>query len=163
MYARYLNPMAQPRQRRGGRFAYASDLMARIIKAGGKIDDTTKKDVGAMVTRYDAMIRQGIEAFFAERRSGATHLITGPRGHDATNDININGVAEYMVAFDASGAPGKIWLLAAYPDPQMDTILRGYLDHIRANSANNGSGMRYLRIPITHNAHSYQQLQPQTH
>ena len=68
-----------------------------------------------------------------------------------------------MVAFDASGAPGKIWLLASYPDAQMGTILRDYLDHIRANPANKGSGMRYLRVPITHNAMKYHYLFPKTH
>jgi hypothetical protein len=158
MYVRYLHPLESARSRSMERDAYASDLIQRIMDAGGKIDDAVRNDVVAMTTKYDGTIRDGIEAFQQERQNGRTRLIRGPFAADAPENRNLNGVAEYMQAFDASGAPGKAWLLAAYPDPKLDSVLRAYLDQVQANQVEKGAGERYLRIPVVHNARKFKAL-----
>lgn len=162
MYARYLDPMAMERSRRGHQAAYAASLIKRILKAGGKIDDATSRDVAALVNRFDAGIRDGIHTFASLDRRGTTFLTVQPMppGLDPGPLLNRNGVAEYMIEFDPSGAPQRIWLLAAYPDPDMGAMLRVYLDHVHANTAARGSGMRYLQVAITHNAYKFQSLRP---
>ncbi len=160
MYARYTDPMNSPRARSGRSTAYASNLIERVGDAGGKIDESAKNDVAVMVARFDKSIRRGIDAFNSERRSAATRLLQYPRGVDKLEYRNINGVAEYIVAFDSSGNPGKIWLLDTFPDPEMDSIVRHYLDHVIANSAATGTGPRYLKVSIVHRALKSRRLRP---
>ncbi len=160
LYARYLDPLALQRQPRGRKAAYASNLIGRIQKAGGHIDDTTRTRVAAMVSRFDQRIRRGFDAMAAQRRSGKVYLTTGPMGVDPLDMLNRNGIAEYMMAFDSSGAPQRIWNLDAFPDPAMASELRHYLDHVRANTAHAGSGLRFLRVTIVHEARRGRILRP---
>ncbi len=160
MYARYVAPMAHQRSVHRYKAAYASDLVQRIIKAGGKIDAAVKKDVSALVNRYDEQIRSDFHAYRQERRHGNPRLISPPIGNVPMHKVDLNGVAEYMVAFDPAGMPGKVWLLASYPTPEMDKVLRSHLTQVRANPVASGSGMRYLRIPVVHDAERFRALRP---
>ncbi|MGB8634797.1 MAG: hypothetical protein WCD66_05120 [Rhodanobacteraceae bacterium] len=160
MYARYQNPMAMQRARRGRSAAYGSDLIQRISKAGGTINKGIRTDVAAMVSRFDEPIRRGIDAFSSVRRGGDAFLVRGPAGTDKVEYRNINGMAEYLVAFDASGAPGMIWLLDSLPDAKTDTMVRHYLERARANSVDKDSGTRYLKVTIVHNALKARVLRP---
>ncbi|MGA7296885.1 MAG: hypothetical protein WBW92_05205 [Rhodanobacteraceae bacterium] len=152
MYARYQNPMAMQRARRGRSAAYGSDLIRRISQAGGAISKSIRTDVAAMVSRFDEPIRRGIDAFSSRRRSGETFLVRRPYGVDKVEYRNVNGMAEYLVAFDPSGAPGRIWLLDSLPDAKTDSIVRDYLEQVRANSVDEAAGTRYLKVSIVHNA-----------
>lgn len=152
LYARYLDPLASARSRHGRRYAYASDLIGRIIGAGISVDDDVARDVGAMVTRYDDPIRYGIDAFRDQLRKGNPRLISAPVGTVPPDKALLSGVAEFMVAFDPSGAPKEIWLLASYPNPSMATVLRPQLDHARVNAVDEDAGMRYLRVPVGYNS-----------
>lgn len=152
MYARFQDPQASQRARRGRSAAYASDLIERVGDAGGKIDDSAKTNFAAVVSRFDESIRRGIDAYNIERRDGVTRLLRHPRGIDQIEQRNISGVAEYIVAFDSSGKPGKVWLLDAFPSSKMDTILRHYLEHVMANGADAAIGPRYLKVSVVHNA-----------
>ncbi len=152
MYARYQNPMAMQRARRGRSAAYGSDLIRRISQAGGGISKRIRTDVAAMVSRFDETIRRGIDEFSSRRRSGDTFLVRRPYGVDKVEYRNVNGMAEYLVAFDPSGAPGRIWLLDSLPDAKTDSIVRGYLEQVRANSVDEAAGTRYLKVSIVHNA-----------
>lgn len=158
MYARYIDPLAPERSRRGRGAAYASSLIQRIAAAGGNIDDTTSADVAAMVQRFDKSIRRGIDALNAERRHGRTFLTRYPMGRDTTDVANINGVVEFMVGFDAKGNRVGTWFLDAFPDATLRKPLRDYLKNIQANVAGDASGTRYLRIPIVHNARKFRSL-----
>jgi hypothetical protein len=160
MYARYHDPLALQRDQRGQDSAYASNLIKRITDAGGKIDKAASKHVGAMVARFDTSIRRGIDAYNKDRRTGRTRLVQDPAGVDASENVNVNGMAEYMVAFQPDGKPGKIWLLDAVPKASMDDMLRHYLDHALANSVAESEGTRYLRVSIVHNAQKFRVLRP---
>lgn len=160
MYARYQNPQVMQRARRGRGSAYASNLIGRAADAGIKIDDAIRTDVAAMVSRYDTSIRRGIAAFYAERRSGPTHLVKRPSGIDTVEARNVSGVAEYIVEFEASGVPGKIWLLDSLPDGGIDTIVRHYLDNVRATTVGRDAAPRYIKVSIVHNALKSRMLRP---
>ncbi len=150
LYAHYLDPLKSAREHHGRRYAYASDLIVRIGAAGGKIDDKLSTNVGAMMTRFDQSIRTGITAFKEQRRSGDMRLIAMPAGSEPADLRTKSGVAEYMVAFDPSGAPTHVWLLASYPIPDFGTELRPHLDKARINPADDGTGTRYMLVPINH-------------
>lgn len=158
MYARYIDPMAMQRSQRGRGSAYAANLIKRIADAGGTIDKATSANVASMVGRFDKSIRNGIHAFYAEGRHGRTYLTDAPRGLDSGEVANLNGVAEYMVAFDTEGKPVRVWVLDAFPDPTLTGTLRDYLKDIHANAVAGDSGTRYLRIHITHNAWKFRAL-----
>ncbi len=160
MYARYLDPMAMQRSRRGQESAYAANLIRRITDAGGKIDKAASANVASMVQRFDKSIRRGIDAFNAEDRHGRTYLIQGPDGLDSIKVANETGVAEYMVAFDASGKVERIWTLDAFPNPGLAAELRHYFKQAHANPADGDTGTRYLRVPITHNSVKFRSLHP---
>lgn len=163
MYARYSDPRTHMRgihaRNRTVGNAYAADLVGRVLAAGGTTDDAVVKDVNAMVARYDEAIQGGVADFMAYRRSGDPRIITPPSGNVPNEYRNLNGVAEYMVQFDPAGAPAKAWLLVAYPSPKLADALRPTLDYVRANPVDAGSGPRYLRVSIPHNAPSYRALQ----
>lgn len=156
LYAHYLDPLKSAREPHGFRYAYASDLMRRIAKAGGKIDDSISKNVSAMVAKFEKPIRAGITAFKHQRRWGNMHLIAMPTGTPPSDLRTKSGVAEYMVAFDSSGKPTHVWLIASYPTPDFGTELRSYIDKARANPVDAGTGFRYMLVAIPHysvNAH----------
>ena len=160
LYARYLDPLKSVRSRSRRRSGYASDLIRRIDRAGGEIDKTVKAEVAAMVARFDASIRRGIDAFSERQRSGETFLIRRPSGQDKREDVNVNGLAEYMVEFDPDGKPGQVWLVNAIPGPRIDSIVRSYLDLALANKVDGDSGPRYLKVSIVHGARNYRVLRP---
>lgn len=158
LYARYVNPMALQRGHHGGDTAYASDLIGRILKAGGKIDAATKTRVASMVNRFDKSIRRGIDAYQNKKRSGRVFLIHGPAGAPPRDIDNLNGVAEYLIGFDPDGKPVNIMVLDAFPHPELATLLREPINHVMANPNHDVTGTRYLRVPLTHNAVKYRQL-----
>lgn len=148
LYAHYIDPLVSAREQHGRRYNYATDLMIRSGKAGAKIDDSTSRDVGAMVARFDKSIRAGIDAFKRQHRSGDFHLTQMPTGTVPVELRNKNGVGEYMVAFDVSGTPGKIWPIASYPTPDIGAGLRSQLDHAHANSVSDSQKTRYMLVPV---------------
>lgn len=158
LYAHYIDPMVSAREQHGFRYAYASDLIGRISKAGGKIDDTVSKGVSATVARFDKPIREGISTFKQQGRSGDLFLTTLPRMKVPNELRTKSGVAEFMVAFDTSGKPGKIWTIASYPIPDFGAAIRQYLDQLRANPVGNDVGVRYMLIAIPHYSVNFRQL-----
>ncbi|HEX7339854.1 MAG TPA: hypothetical protein VF271_07975 [Rhodanobacteraceae bacterium] len=160
LYAHYLDPMRKARQQHGRMYNYATDLMERIEKAGGKISPAVSKDVNSMVTRFDKPIRAGILAFKQQHRHGHTFLTTAPlsQANIPRDKINWNGVADFLVAFNPDGSQQKVWLLAAWPNPQIADMLRPWVEYARANSVDKSSGIRYLEIPVTYNAVRAKQL-----
>ena len=160
LYARYVNPMTLQRGQHGGDTAYASDLIGRILKAGGKIDTSTKTSVASMVHRFDKSIRRGIDAYQNKKRSGRVYLIHGPAGVPPRDIDNLNGVAEYLIGFDPDGKPVDIMILDAFPHPELAALLRDPIKHVMANPNHQVSGTRYLRVSLTHNAIKYRQLRP---
>lgn len=158
LYAHYLDPTLHARQRHGRRYAYASDLMQRIMDAGGKIDDNVSKDVGNMVARYDNSIRAGILAVKQRRRSGNPRLVVQPTGNPSNDERTLNGVADFMVAFNPDGSIKQAWLLASWPTDALGKMLRPWLKYARANSVDAGAGTRYLEVPITYNSVKSRQL-----
>ncbi|HET7662580.1 MAG TPA: hypothetical protein VFK31_02985 [Rhodanobacteraceae bacterium] len=150
LYAHYIDPMVTAREHHGYRYAYASDLISRISKAGGKINDAVSKGVGATVARFDKPIREGISTFKHQRRSGDAYLTAFPQGKVPNELRTKSGVAEFMVAFDTSGKPGNVWLIASYPTPDFGAALRTHLDHVRANPVSADTGTRYLLVAIPH-------------
>ncbi|HET6588369.1 MAG TPA: hypothetical protein VFG67_11450 [Oleiagrimonas sp.] len=158
LYAHYIDPTVSAREQHGSRYAYASDLISRISKAGGKIDDSVSKGVSATVARFDKPIREGISTFKQQRRSGDAYLTSFPQGKVPNELRTKSGVAEFMVAFDTSGKPGKIWLIASYPSPDFGTALRSHLDRVRANLVDDDAGMRYLLVAIPHYSVNSRQL-----
>lgn len=150
LYAHYLDPMKSAREQHGRRYNYASDLMERITKAGGKIDDSTSRSVSSMVAKFEKPIRTGITTFKQQRRHGDMHLIAMPAGNPPDNLRTKSGVAEYMVAFDPSGTPAHVWQIASYPTPDFGTGLRPQIDQSRANPVSSGTGMRYMLVTIPH-------------
>jgi hypothetical protein len=149
LYALYLAPMLPARAGRSD--SYAANLIKRILDAGGKLDKATRGNVATMVQRFDKSIRSGIDAIHSENRNGRTFLVQQAEGADSIKTSNLNGVAEYMVGFDADGKPISIWPLDAFPDSGLSAVLHHYLKNVVANSVAKGSGTRYLRVSITHN------------
>lgn len=158
LYAHYLDPTHHARQRHGRRYAYATDLMQRVMAAGGKIDDAISKDVANMVAQYDKPIRAGILAIKQRHRNGRTHLVIGPRGNPTNDQRTLNGVADFMVAFKPDGSIKKVWLLASWPTDTMGKMLRPWLKYTRANTVSDDAGMRYLEVPITYNSVKWRRL-----
>lgn len=158
LYAHYIDPTVTAREQHGYRYAYASDLIGRITKAGGKIDDVVSKGVSATVARFDKPIRDGISAFKQQRRSGGAFLVARPQGMAPKELRSKSGMAEFMVTFDPSGKPGKVWLIASYPTPDFGTALRPQIDMARANPANADAGMRYMLVVIPHYSASFRML-----
>lgn len=158
LYAHYIDPTVSAREHHGFRYAYASDLINRITKAGGKIDDTVSKGVSATVSRFDKPIRDGISIFKQQRRSGEAYLTASPQGKVPNELRTKSGVAEFIVAFDTSGKPGKVWLIASYPTPDFGTALRPQLDQARANRVGSDAGMRYMLVAIPHYSVNFRQL-----
>ncbi|HET7300621.1 MAG TPA: hypothetical protein VFJ01_08195, partial [Oleiagrimonas sp.] len=158
LYAHYIDPTVNAREHHGHRYAYASDLIGRITKAGGKIDDTVSKGVSATVARFEKPIREGISTFKQQRRSGDAFLTAFPQVKVPKELRTKSGVAEFMVAFDTSGKPGKIWTIASYPIPGFGGAIRPYLDQLRANPVGNDVGMRYMLVAIPHYSVNFRQL-----
>lgn len=158
LYAHYIDPTVSAREQHGFRYAYASDLISRISKAGGKIDDAVSKGVGATVARFDKPIRDGISTFKQQRRSGDAFLIVRPQGTTPKELRTKSGVAEFMVAFDPSGKPGNVWLIASYPTSDFGTMLRPQIEKARANSVGHEIGMRYMLVTIPHHSVHFRQL-----
>ncbi|HET8553612.1 MAG TPA: hypothetical protein VFL78_02210 [Rhodanobacteraceae bacterium] len=158
LYAHYIDPTVSAREQHGFRYAYASDLIGRISKAGGKIDDTVSKGVSATVARFDKPIREGISTFKQQRRSGDAFLTIFPQVKVPKELRTKSGVAEFMVAFDTSGKPGKIWTIASYPIPDFGAAIRPQLDQLRANPVGNDVGMRYMLVAIPHYSVNFRQL-----
>jgi len=158
MYARYLNPARGPRSAKFN--GYAAQLINRIVKAGGKADQAVRVGVASLVTRYDKDIRQGIDILQHQEDHGRTFMVQRPQPtqRDSSELTKLGGVAEYMVAFDASGKARQIWPLDAFPHPELQSDLRNYLDNIVANAATGDSGMRYLRVSITHQPYKFRLL-----
>lgn len=159
LYAHYLDPMHHARERHGRRYAYASDLMQRIMDAGGKIDDTVSRDVSIQMAKYDDLIRTGIRTIKDRHRSGNPRLVMPPVGHPDVDQRTLNGVAQFMVGLDPDGNIKKVWLLASWPTDTMASMLRPWLEHAHANTVDDNAGMRYLEIPITYNSARSRQLQ----
>jgi hypothetical protein len=150
LYARYLDPLMSARENHGYRYNYASDLMGRIVAAGGVINDELSRDVGNMVAKFDQPIRAGITAFEHQHRSGNAYLILGPAGSVPEELRTKSGVAEFMVAFKPSGAQDHVWLIASYPTADFSAGLRAQLDAAHANQGDAGAGMRYMLVPVVH-------------
>lgn len=157
LYARYLHPVG-PLSR--GYNGYASDLIGRIAKVGGKPGNAVRVGVASILNRYDQSIRDGIDVFRHQQDHGHTFLVQEPRANhfDSSKLIKTSCVAEYMMGFDAHGKPTGIWPLDAFPDPSMSKELRSYLDHVYANTVEEGSGTRYLRVSITHQSNRVRRL-----
>lgn len=150
MYTRYLRPNKPPRSRHGRRYAYPSSLIKRITDANGNVDkNKVMHDVNAMVARYDTSIRDGIQAFKSEHRSGDPHLISWPYVSVPKDKLTLSGVAEFMVAFDPAGKPGKVWQLVSFPTSGIADVLHPSLEQARVNPVAADSGTRYLLIPLT--------------
>lgn len=163
LYGHYLDPMHKARKKHGRRYAYASDLIARIEKAGGKINDKVSANVSGMVTKFNEPIRAGITAFKEQRRHGAAHLIVTPTGAVPRELSNKSGMAEFMVAFDPSGAPHKVWLIASYPTADLGTGLRPLIDPAGVNRGSDDAGMRYLLVVIPNYSNKYRELRAHHH
>lgn len=160
LYARYRDPSKSIRSRSRHNSGYTTDLIERMIEAGGKIDDTVKAEVSGMVSHFDDPIRHGIKAFANQNRSGKTFLFRKPSGTDKREDYNVNGLAEYMVEFHPDGKPGRIWLLDSLPGPRTDQVVRSYLDLAMANKVGSDTGSRYLKVWIEHSALRFTGLKP---
>lgn len=161
MYAHYLNPLKSIHATRGRNFAYATDLIDRIIKAGGKdaLNDKVSRSFNVLVVRFDKKIRQGLDAFREQARSGDPRLISFPVKDRLTgDDSKLSGQADFIVAFDASGAPTQTWLVASYPTPRIAALTRPSLETIRSNPADDGSRMRYLQLHMTLNGNKKRYL-----
>lgn len=151
LYAHYLDPVHSPRQKHGRNFAYASDLLDRIIKAGGKLDEKVSRNVNAMSRKFNTGIRDGMATFRELRRSGDTYLIRGPhRERLFGDDTHLSGVVDYMVAFNPSGKATHAWMLASYPtDAIADVVKRTVnIDYARANPVSDEASMRYIRVSV---------------
>jgi hypothetical protein len=158
LYARYLHPIEGPRSAKYDGFS--AQLIARIEKAGGKTDQATRTGVATMVTRFDKSIRKGIDTFDHLQNHGRTFLVrpAGADRRDSPKLHKMSGIAEYMVGFDSHGKPVGVWPLDAFPDPQLGAEMRHYLNNIYANAVDSDSGVRYLRISITHQPYKFRYL-----
>lgn len=162
LYARYRDPTKSIRARSRHNSGYTTDLIERIVKAGGKTDKAIQTEVSGMVSLFDDRIRRGIEAFQNQRRSGETFLFRRPSGTDKQEDRNVNGLAEYMVEFHPDGKPGRIWLLDSLPGPRTDQVVRSHLDLAMANKVGADTGPRYLKVWIEHSARRFKGLRPKS-
>jgi hypothetical protein len=158
MYARYLDPQRGPRAAKLD--GYAAKLINRIIKAGGKANPAVRTSVAKLVSSYDDRIRHGIDTLRHQEDHGRTFMVQKPGAthREPRNILNLGGVAEYMVEFDTHGKPTHIWTLDAFPHPELGQELHYYLTNVLANDAPDGSGMRYLRVSITHQPHKFRLL-----
>lgn len=163
LYAHYLNPLKSARSTHGIGYAYAMDLIDRIIKAGGEntLNDKVARSVNALVAKFNEQIRHGIDVFKKQSRSGSTHLITGPSGPSLRGELSkLSGEADYIVAFDASGTQKGTWLIASYPTSNIATLMQSRLEHVRANPVAEGSSLRYLQVRVRLNGLKKRSLRP---
>lgn len=149
LFTHYLDPERSAREAHGMMYAYSSDLISRIIKAGGKIDEGVSNSVNSMVARYDTSIRDGIDTLRKRMRDGNPRMIAGAmRPRLQGDDTKLSGFADFIVGYDAKGEPKQVWLLNSVPVARVAELTRAGMDFSRVNGDSDNSGMRYMPVTL---------------
>ena len=112
--------------------------------------------VDAMLTQYDAQIRQGLSKLseagsndrFRDARPGKRVLLNA---EDTRGRRLESGMSEYVVEFAADGSVKQLWTIDAWPNPRLARILRnitlGY--RVAPEVANEAAGMLGV-VPVAY-------------
>ncbi|MEO7936831.1 MAG: hypothetical protein ABIR27_11285, partial [Dokdonella sp.] len=117
--------------------------------------------VEAMLTQYDAQIRQGLSKIseagsndrFRDARPGKRVLLNA---EDTRGRRLESGMSEYVVEFSADGSVKQLWTIDAWPNPRLARILRqitlGY--RISSDVADEAAGMVAI-VPVAYSDGRY--------
>ncbi|MEP6881420.1 MAG: hypothetical protein ABI866_05465 [Dokdonella sp.] len=91
--------------------------------------ESLNASVGAMITQYDAQIREGLSKIsaadtvdrFRDARPGQRVLLNSD---DAQGRRLESGMSEYVVEFAADGGVKQLWTIDAWPNPRLARVLR---------------------------------------
>ena len=91
--------------------------------------ESLNSSVGAMITQYDAQIREGLSKLsegdsmdrFRDARPGKRVLLNSD---DVQGRRLESGMAEYVVEFAADGSVKQLWTIDAWPNPRLARTLR---------------------------------------
>ncbi len=130
----------------------AADLLHRVAAVfDEKQTEQLKAYIARFVDKYDASVKAGMS------ESSATLAASGlsTKVHDMHYDSMIARIreqrgdvtAEYVVGFDAHGAPKNIFMLDALPDVLLGKDLRKLAERLRVNESDTPE-LRYALVPI---------------
>lgn len=131
---------------------YAADLLHRVAAVfDPKQTEQLKAYIAVFVEKYDAAVKAGISESAAELTASGLSTKVHDLHYDSTiarlREQRGDVTAEYVVGFDAHGAPQKIFMLDALPDVLLGKDLRKLAERLRVNESDTPD-LRYALVPI---------------